>query len=323
MAAITEIRSTQPRPRPGLFGRLAGARSVMAAHQAKWGYIFLLPWLIGLTVFWIGPILASAYFSVLDYDVLSPPKFVGLANFVRAFTGDKQFWPSLARTFTYSIAVVPLGLIGSLLLALLLNQAYKGTNIFRTLYFLPHLIPAVALALLWVWLLNPQVGPINIALGWLGIDGPGWLTDKHWALPAIIMVSLWAGMGGNGMLIFLAGLQGVPRELQEAAEIDGANRVQRFWHVTIPMISPTMLFNLILGIIGALKVFTISFVATNGGPSYSTWFYALHIYNQAFNYFRMGYGAALAWIFVLILLTFTYIQLTLSRRWVYYAGETS
>ncbi|NJN81169.1 MAG: sugar ABC transporter permease [Caldilineaceae bacterium] len=308
-------------PKVGFFARLAGAKSKIEANEAKWGYIFLLPWLIGLIVFWIGPILASAYFSVLEYDVLSPSKFVGLENYIRAFTADKQFWPSLVRTFYFSIIVVPVGLVGSLGLAMLLNRGMKGTNIFRTFFFLPHLTPAVALAVLWIWLFHPSVGPINLALEFIGIDGPGWLTSKQWALPALMIISLWAGIGGNTMLIFLAGLQGVPQELLEAAEIDGASPWAKFRNVTLPMISPTMLFNLILGIIAALKVFTLAFVATNGGPSYSTWFYALHIYNQAFAYYRMGYGAALAWIFVIILLALTYLQLTLSKRWVYYAGD--
>lgn len=323
MAATAEVRRIYPVKGPGFLGRMAGAQSILQANEAKWGYLFLLPWLLGLLIFWIGPILASAYFSVLEYDVLSPPKFIGLENYIRAFTGDKQFWPSLQRTLVYAITVVPIGLAGSLLLAILLNQGAKGTNFFRTFYFLPHLTPTVALALLWTWLLHPSVGPVNVALSWVGIEGPGWLTSKQWALPAVIIIALWAGIGGNGMLIFLAGLQGVPKELLEAAEIDGAGRMAKFWNVTLPMISPTLLFNLILGIIAALKVFTISFVATNGGPSYATWFYALHIYNQAFHYFRMGYGAALAWIFVVILLAFTYLQLAASRRWVYYAGESN
>jgi multiple sugar transport system permease protein len=323
MAVAAEARPLYQARRPGFWARLAGAQSTLQAKEAQWAYLFLLPWLLGLLIFWIGPILASAYFSVLEYDVLSPPKFIGLENYVRAFTGDKQFWPSLQRTLVYAITVVPIGLAGSLLLAILLNQGAKGTNFFRTFYFLPHLTPTVALALLWTWLFHPSVGPVNVALSWVGIDGPGWLTSKQWALPAVIIIALWAGMGGNAMLIFLAGLQGVPKELLEAAEIDGAGRMAKFWNVTLPMISPTLLFNLILGIIAALKVFTISFVATNGGPSYATWFYALHIYNQAFHYFRMGYGAALAWIFVIILLAFTYIQLQASRRWVYYAGDSN
>ncbi|MEZ4679715.1 MAG: sugar ABC transporter permease [Caldilineaceae bacterium] len=298
-----------------------GIKSPMAAQRAKWGYIFLLPWALGLIIFILGPILASAYISFTEYEIISSPRFIGMENYIKAFTDDTLFWPSLGRTFTYTLAVVPLGLTGSLLLAILLNQGLKGTNLFRTLFFLPSLTPAVALALLWTWLFHPSVGPINVALSWFGIDGPGWMTDKSWALPALIIISLWAAIGGNSMLIFLAGLQGVPQELYEAAEIDGAGLWAKFRSVTLPLITPTLFFNLILGIIGALKVFTLAFVATLGGPSYATWFYALHIYRQAFEYFRMGYGSALAWIFVIVLLIFTFIQLRFSQRWVYYAGE--
>ncbi|NJN83475.1 MAG: sugar ABC transporter permease [Caldilineaceae bacterium] len=293
----------------------------MKANQAKWGYIFLLPWILGLLIFILGPILASAFFSFTDYEIISPPRFVGLSNYTKAFTDDILFWPSMGRTFVYALLVVPLGLIGSLFLAILLNQGLAGSNLFRTLFFLPSLTPAVALALLWTWLFHPGVGPINVALSWFGITGPGWLTSKEWALPALIIISLWAAIGGNSMLIFLAGLQGVPQEYYEAAEIDGAGAWARFRAVTLPLITPTLFFNLILGIIGALKVFTLAFVATLGGPSYATWFYALHIYRQAFEYFRMGYGSALAWIFVIVLLIFTFVQLRLSNRWVYYAGD--
>lgn len=300
--------------------RLAGARTPLQARQALWGYLLLLPWLLGMIIFILGPIIASFYFSFTDYEGMGTPIWIGLANYEKAFFGDDLFWSSLGRTFEYSFAIVPLGLIGSLLLAVLLNRGMKGTNLFRTLFFLPSLTPAVALALLWAWLFHPTVGPINLALGFVGVPGPGWLADKNWALPALIIISLWASMGGNAMLIFLAGLQGVPKELMDAAEIDGAGRWAKFRNVTLPMISPTMLFNLILGVIGALKVFTLAFVATQGGPSYATWFFALHIYQQAFSYFRMGYGSALAWLFVIMLLIFTYIQLVLSRRWVYYAG---
>jgi multiple sugar transport system permease protein len=319
--AVASPATTPAHQSPGFLGWLVGAKSRLQQREAIWGYIFLLPWLIGLIVFILGPILASAYFSLNEYDVLSPPRWVGLDNYKRAFFEDNQFWPSLWRTLLFSIVVVPLGLLGSLALALMLNQGAKGTNVFRTVFFLPSLTPAVALALLWTWLFHPSVGPINVALGWFGIPGPGWLASKEWAMAALIIISLWASVGGNYMLIFLAGLQGVPQELYEAAEIDGAGSWARFRAVTLPMISPTILFNLILGVIGALKVFTLAFVATEGGPSYATWFLALHIYRQAFEYFRMGYGSALAWIFVVLLLFFTYLQMNWSRRWVYYAGE--
>lgn len=319
--AVASPATKSSRQSPGFLGWLVGAKSRLQRREAIWGYIFLLPWVIGLVVFILGPILASAYFSLNEYDVLTPPRWVGLDNYTQALFGDKLFWPSLWRTLSYSLIVVPATLIGSLMLAITLNQGVKGTNSFRTIFFLPSLTPTVALALLWTWLFHPTLGPINVALGWFGIPGPGWLTSKEWAMPALIIITLWASVGGTYMLIFLAGLQGVPREMYEAAEIDGAGSWARFWAITLPLISPTLLFNLILGVIGALKVFTLSFVATQGGPSYATWFLALHIYRQAFEYFRMGYGSALAWIFVVILLIFTCIQMTWSRRWVYYAGE--
>lgn len=321
MTVAVESKPAGSQPNVALWGRLLGLNSPRQTNEAKWGYIFLLPWALGLIIFILGPILASAYLSFTEYAIIKPPRFVGLANYTTAFFNDDLFWTSMRRTFIYALVVVPLGLLGSLCLALLLNQGIKGTNVFRTLFFLPSLTPAVALALLWGWLFHPSVGPINTALKWLGVAGPGWLADKDWALTALIIISLWASIGGNSMLIFLAGLQGVPRELYEAAAIDGAGAWARFRAVTLPLITPTLFFNLVLGIIGALKVFTLAFVATLGGPSYATWFYALHIYRQAFEYFRMGYGAALAWIFVIVLLIFTLVQFRLSNRWVYYGGD--
>ncbi len=302
-------------------GKFVGGSTAIQIKKALWAHVFVLPWILGLLIFWIGPIIASFYFSFTEYDVLSPPRWIGLDNYVKAFTDDRQFWPSLWRTLKYSLIVVPISLVGSLFLAALLNRGVRGTTTYRTLFFIPGLTPIVALALLWRWILHPSLGPLNLVLGWFGIEGPGWLTSKEWAMPAIIIMNLWASMGGNRMLIFLAALQGVPQSLLEAAEIDGAGSWARFRNVTLPMISPTILFNLVLGVIGALKVFTAAFVTTQGGPAYATWFYALHIYQHAFAYFRLGYGSALAWLFVLVLLFFTYTQLTVSRRWVYYAGE--
>lgn len=309
------------RPRSTFLPKLLGVDSHLEVEGALWGYIFLLPWLLGLIVFVVGPILASFYLSFTQYNILTPPRFVGLANYQRAFTKDTLFWPSLGRTFLYALVVVPIGLLGSLGLALLLNQKARGTYVFRTIFFIPSLTPSVALALLWTWLFHPTVGPINSVLVLLGVPGPGWLTSAHWALPALVIIALWAGLGGSTMLIFLAGLQGVPQELIDAARIDGAGRWAKFRNVTVPMISPTMLFNFVLGVIGALQVFTLAFVATSGGPSYATWFFALEIYNEAFQYLQMGYGAALAWVLVVIVLALTLLQLALSRRWVYYAGE--
>jgi multiple sugar transport system permease protein len=315
------VRSLPQQEGPSLLARLVGANSPLQMRRALWGYVFLLPWILGLIIFWIGPILTSAWLSFTEYDVISAPRWVGLDNYQQAFFKDDLFWPSLGRTFLFSFLVVPLGLAGSLGLAMLLNRGLRGTTTFRTIYFIPHLTPVVALAILWSWLFHPTVGPVNAALGLVGIQGPAWLQSAQWALPAVIIISLWANWGGNAMLIFLAGLQGVPQELMDAAHIDGAGAWSRFTHITVPMISPTILFNLILGIISSLQVFTLAFVLTKGGPSYATWFYALHIYNNAFAYFKMGYGSALAWIFVVVLLVFTAFQLGLSRRWVYYGGE--
>jgi multiple sugar transport system permease protein len=308
------------RPRP-FWAWVVGAETPLQTRVALWGYVFALPWLLGLLIFILGPILASGYLSLTEYDVLSPPTFVGLENYRTALFEDDLFWPSLLRTFEYSVAFVPLGLFGSLAVALLLNARVKGRNAFRTVFYLPSLTPAVALALVWTWLFHPTAGPVNHGLALVGIRGPGWFTSQQWALPAVVVVSLWASLGGATTVIFLAGLQGVPPSLLDAAQIDGAGWWHRFRYITLPMISPTFLFNLVLGVIAALKVFTLAFVATKGGPSYATWFYALHIYREAFEYFKMGYGASLAWIFVLIVMVLTLINLGLSRRWVYYEGD--
>jgi multiple sugar transport system permease protein len=295
-------------------------RLTHARREAVEGYVCLAPWAIGFVVFIAGPIVYSLYLSLTDSDVLSPPKWVGLANYERAFFGDDLFWSSLARTFYYAVLVVPLGVVGSLLAALLLNQRLAATNVYRTLYFLPHLTPSVAAALLWVWVLQPDFGLVNYLLGLVGITGPAWFGSTEWAIPSLALIALWNGVGGNRMMIFLAGLQGVPQELADAAEVDGANAWQRFRHVTLPMISPTLFFNLVLGIIGALQVFTTALIATRGGPANATWFYALHIYTNAFQYFSMGYASALAWIFFVVMFAFTAVQMRVSSRWVYYAG---
>ena len=301
---------------------LVGARSRQAAHRALWGYLFISPWLAGLTVFIAGPILASLYLSFTSYDILSAPKWLGLGNFQRALFVDPLFWASLGRSLYYALGVVPLGLAGSLALAMLLNQGLKGTNIFRTFFFLPHLTPAVALSIIWLWLLQPKLGPVNAGLSLIGLGGFPWFTDQLTAVPSFILVSLWTGIGGSAMLIFLAGLQCVPRELEEAALVDGAGPWMKFRHVTLPIITPTIFFNLVLGIIGALQVFTIAFVATQGGPSYGSWFYNLHVYKQAFDYQRYGYGAALAWIFLVLVLLITVANFALSRKWVFYRGAS-
>jgi len=300
-------------------GVLVGASSNFQVRRAVWGYIFALPWILGLAIFWGGPILASAYFSLTDYEIIGTTKWLGTANYVRAFTQDDLFWSSLGRTFIFTAAYVPITIFGALLLAVVLNQKLWGTNIYRSIFFIPHLIPAVALAVVWIYLLQPRLGPINQVLRNIGMsDPPAWLSSRDTALYSIIMINVWAAVGGNTMLIFLAGLQGVPKELYEAADMDGAGSWSKFRNVTMPLLTPTIFFNLVLAIIGALKVFTTALVATQGGPSYATWFFALHIYTEAFQYFRLGYGSALAWVLAIILMFFTFVQVQYSRRWVHY-----
>jgi multiple sugar transport system permease protein len=290
--------------------------------EAAWGWLWISPWLIGFLIFTVGPMLASLYLSLTSYDLISPPRWIGLENYRAAFTGtDRLFWPSLGRTVLFVAVVVPLGVAGSLGMALLVNQPFRGIGLFRTLFYLPSLTPAVAAALIWAWIMQPKYGVMNFFLGALGIPGPPWMASPTWALPALVVVALWTSLGGPRMLIFLAALQDVPQELTEAARLDGTTAWQRFRHVTVPLISPVVFFNLVLGVIATFSVFTFAYVATNGGPAYATWFYVLHLYYNAFDWLQMGYASALSWILFAILSVFTYLQFRMARRWVYYAGE--
>jgi multiple sugar transport system permease protein len=285
------------------------------------GILYLSPWIIGFIVFVAGPLFASIYLSFTKYNVLRPPQFIGLNNFIYAFKTDELFFPSIWRTFYYALLLVPLGMIGSLFVAILLNQKLVATTVWRTLYFLPTLTPLVAAALLWRWMLNPDVGLVNYLLSKVGIEGPGWLNSTTWAIPSLVIMGLWASVGGSRMIIFLAGLQDVPAELLEAAEIDGAGTWAKFLNVTLPLISPTIFFNLVLGVIFALRTFEVAFIATNGGPARATWFISLHIYQNAFVSFDMGYASALSWLFFVILSALTLLQFKLSGQWVFYQGE--
>lgn len=295
--------------------------SPMRRREAIEGVLYLLPWIIGFLLFVAGPLLASLYLSFTKYNVLRPPSFIGLDNFVTAFTEDELFLPSIWRSFYYALLSVPLALIGSLIVAVLLNQKLWATTMWRTFYFLPTLTPLLAVALLWRWMLNPDVGLVNYLLSLVGIEGPGWLASTTWAIPSLVIMGLWASIGGSRMIIFLAGLQDVPKEILESAEIDGAGSWSKFWNVTLPLISPTIFFNLVLGIIFALRTFDTALIATNGGPARATWFISLHIYQNAFVSFDMGYASALSWVFFLILFVLTYLQFRLSGNWVFYAGE--
>ena len=287
-----------------------------------YGYLFLTPWLIGFFGLFVGPGLYSLYLSFTKYDVISPPTFIGLKNYVDMFTDDDLFWSSLLRTAYYAGLSVPLSVIGSMFLAILLNNKLRGITIYRTLFFMPSLVPLVASVILFKILLNGDFGLVNEGLRALGMeDPPGWFADSKWAIPSLILIRLWGSLGGTQMIIFLAGLQGIPTELYDAAAIDGASAWQRTRNVTIPLLTPTIFFNSVLGIIGALQTFAAAFIATQGGPNFATWFFALHIWKQAFDYFNMGYAAALAWFFAILIVILTLIQMRLSKRFVFYYGE--
>ncbi len=310
---------------------IAALRNLSLARrsEALQGMLFISPWVIGFLAFTGYPMIASLYYSFTDYKILGAAHWVGLRNYIYAFTGkpfgttgDPLFWLSLARTVSWVAFIVPLGIIGSLLAASLLNRGLLGTRFFRTGFFLPSLTPVVAASLLWAWILQPDIGVLNSVFHTLtGAKGPAWLYSLTWSMPSLLVIALWTGIGGDRMLIFLAGLQGIPQELYDAAKTDGASGFQRWWHITVPMISPAILFNLILGIIGSFRVFSLAFVTTAGGPAYTTYFYALHLYAQAFGSFDMGYGSTLAWILFAIVLTFSLVQLRLSNRWVYYESK--
>lgn len=271
------------------------------------GLAFAAPWLVGLLVFGLYPIVSSLYFSLCRYNIIRPPAFIGLENYKILFTEDPLFWKSLWNTFYLTALGLPLQLSFALGAAMLLNLRVKGQSLFRTLTYLPTVVPAVATAILWVWILNPEYGLLNSMIAKIGLPTPGWLSDPNWSKPALILVGIWGT--GNTAIIFLAGLQQVPRALYEAAVVDGAGRLQQFRHVTLPMLSPVIFFNLVMGIIGSFQYFTHVYVMTAGlggggrgagGPEFSTLVYPLYLYQNAFLFFRMGYASAMAWILFLI-----------------------
>ena len=291
------------------------AHSPMARREAITGYLFTAPAVLGFLIWIAGPMLFSAWLSLTEWDLLSPPEFVGVSNYVTMFQ-DPLFWQALRVTFYFTIVSVPLFQVAALAVALLMNVNVRGISVFRTIYFLPSIVPLVANAMLWAWILNSDFGLLNAVLRYFGLPKVLWLQDPRWAMPALITMSLW-GIGG-AMLIYLAGLQGVPQQLYEAAELDGANFWHRFRHVTIPMLSPVIFFNLLMGLIGALQTFTQGYIITNGGPQNSTLFYALYIYRRAFTNFDMGYAAALAWVLFVIVLLLSVLVFRYIGRQVHY-----
>ncbi|MGC8972285.1 MAG: carbohydrate ABC transporter permease [bacterium] len=293
-------------------------RSKLARKEAIEGYLYAIPWFIGFVVFTTGPIIASFLLSFTNWDLVRTPKWIGFGNY-KTLIEDPLFWRGLKVTSIYAAFSVPLGIAGGLAIAVLMNQKIKGLSIFRTIYYLPAVVSGVPVSLLWSWIFNPDFGVLNYLLSLVGIKGPGWIYDERWALPSLIIMSLW-GVGG-GMVIYLASLQGVPTELYEAAIIDGASSWRRFWSITVPMISPVIFFQLIMGIIGSFQVFTQAYIMTNGGPNYATLFYVLYLYQNAFQWFKMGYASALAWVLFLVILILTFVQFRIANYWVYYESR--
>ncbi len=311
---VSPTRITKPRSRSRRWSRAV-------RHDLINGLIFVSPWLIGFLLFIIYPLLASLYYSFTDYNVLQPAKFVGARNFTDMLGKDHLFWTAVKNTFIYAICSIPLNICASICLALLLNVKVRGMSIYRTIFYLPSVFPQVVTALLFSWMLNPQFGLINAMLRQVGLPGLGWLTDPNWAKPAIILLNLW-GIGGS-MVIYLASLQDVPRHLYEAADIDGAGALVKTWYITLPMITPTIFFNLVLGTIEAFQSFTFVYVLTNGdgGPLDSTLFYSLLLYRNAFSYLKMGYASAMAWLLALTIILISLLIFKSSGRWVFYGGD--
>jgi multiple sugar transport system permease protein len=297
-----------------------------AIRQNALAYLFVAPWIISLLIFTAYPVLASFYFSLTRYTILNPPQWIGLTNFTNMFTKDPLFWKSVWNTTYYTLFSVPLGLLVALLLALLLNTRSRGIGVYRTVYYLPGLMPAVATALLWYVILDPRLGILNQALDAVGLPKLGWMRSADWSKPSLILIHVWGGTGA-AMLIFLAGLKEIPVSLLEAATIDGANAWQRFWRVTIPLLTPTIFFNLIIGIIGSFQVFTVAFVASSAsgdsgaGPLNSLLMYMIHLYRNAFRYFDMGYASAMAVAMFIVLIVITLLLVRTSNAWVYYEAS--
>ena len=290
----------------------------LAKKEAWAGVLFASPWLIGFTVFLGYPLVASIYFSFCDYSVLKAPVFVGAENYTGLFH-DELFWKTVMNTAIFAALALPTGMATALILAMLLNAKVKFMPIYRTIFFIPSLVPQVSMAMIWLWILNGDHGILNDMLASIHIQGPNWLGTAEWTKPSMVLMGVWGV--GNAVLIYLASLQDVPMPLIEACELDGASSWQKTRNVTLPMISPVILFNLIMGIIGTLQVFTVPYIMfPNGAPARASYFYAMYLYDNAFKYHKMGYACAMGWIMFLLILALTYLSLRLSERHVHYQG---
>lgn len=298
--------------------RMQKKRSINRRELSGW--LFALPAILGLLIFTLGPMLYSLYMSFTDYTGSNSPTFIGLDNYERMFSGeDTYFYKSLGVTFYYVILSVPTGIIYSFFLAILLNQNIKGKAFFRTIFYLPSIVPIIAISFIWLWLLNPDLGLANELLRSLGLPGSQWIFGEKTVVPSLALMNLWTT--GGTMIIFLAGLQDIPRSLYEAIEMDGGTKLNKLRHITIPLMTPTIFFNLIMGIINGFQVFSQAYVMTNGGPNNASLFYVFYLYREAFQFSRMGSASAIAWVLFVIIMIFTYIVFKTSNNWVYYEGD--
>lgn len=299
-------------------GAIEGTRSSYFRSQWRGGWLCASPWILGFVALTGGPILFSIVISFCDYDILNPARFIGFANYRWMFTHDPQFWKAVGNTL-FMVLGIPLGMALSLGIAMLLNLEVRGVAVWRTFYYLPSIVPAVASSILWIWIFNPNAGLLNSVLATFGIHGPNWLQDERTSKLALILMGLWSA--GGGMIIWLAGLKGISTSYYEAAALDGASGWQRFRYVTLPLLSPYIFFNTIMGLIATLQIFTQAFIMTQGGPVDSTLFYAYHLFNNAFRFLQMGYASALGWFLFLAVFGLTLLQLKLGDRWVHYESD--
>lgn len=279
------------------------------------GYTFLLPWLIGFIVFWAGPIIATFALSFYKWSLISVPQIVGVRNYLKLFS-DERFYKSLKVTSIYVGAGLPLRIIVALVAAVLLHRGLRFFGFFKTTFYLPGIVPGVALAVIWIWLLNPSIGLVNQVLGFLGIEGPLWLFSETWSLPSMILIFIW--QSGPAMIIYIAGLQGIPSAYYEAAKLDNAGIFARFFYITLPLLTPLIFFNLIVGIINNFQVFVPAYVMTQGGPNDATLFYVLYLYQNAFDSFKFGYAATMATLLFVLMMGLALIIFRSSRSWVHY-----
>lgn len=290
--------------------------------ERKWGIILALPAILGIIIFTVGPMIASLFIGLTDWKIGGDVNFIGFDNYREMFTGeDRLFYKSVFATLYYSLGSVPLGMFIAFMIALLLNQKVRGLSIFRTVYYLPVIVPSIASTMLWLWLYNPDFGLFNAILNMLGLPESQFIYSEGAAVPSLILMSTWGV--GNTALIFLAGLQGVPKHLYEAVDVDGGNAFHKLIHVTIPLVTPTIFFNLVMAIIGTLQVFNEAYIMTSGGPNNATLFYVYYLYRTAFEHSKMGYASALAWILFLIIMLLTFIVFKTSKNWVHYEGGRS